>query len=148
MLRVPRRAALLATLAAVTLTAAACDDDGPTGPPAESLACNTTVGNLAFGDTVTGVLVRESCRLTDGSYADRWRLEVDTASVLTIDHISNDFDPFLIIRDAQGNQIVSDDDGGIGDDSRITFGFAAGTYYVLANTFDADDFGGYTLIVR
>ncbi len=147
MRRLNRRPLLLAVLAVVTLSAAACDDD-PVGPPRESLACNTTVGNLSLGDTVTGVLVRESCRLTDGSYADRWRLDIDTASVLTIDHISDDFDPYLIIRDAAGNTIVEDDDGGIDINARITFGFAAGTYYVLANTFDPNDFGGYTLIVR
>jgi len=140
----PRRGTLIALFALTALTAAC--GDSPTAP-GESLACNTTVGNLSPGDTVTGVLTRQSCRLTDGSYADRWRLVLDSSAILTLDMLSDDVDAYLIVRDASGAQVVADDDGAGGSDARITYGFAAGTYYVLANTFFQDEFGGYTIIV-
>lgn len=141
----PIRTLLVLAVAGLT---AACDDD-PVGPtPGESLACNTTVGSLAPGDTVTGVLTTESCRLVDGSRADRWRLVLAAPAVITIDMISDDVDAYLLIRDAAGNQVAANDDGAGGTDARITYGFAAGTYYVLANTYYENEYGGYTLIVE
>lgn len=142
----PRRVTLLALLALTAVTAAC--DDSPTGPGGESLACTTTIGNLSPGDTVTGVLTRQSCRLSDGSYADRWRLELAAPTIVTIDMYSDDVDAYLIVRDASGAQVVTDDDGAGGTDARITHGFAAGVYYVVANSFYQDEFGGYTLIVE
>ncbi len=144
----PMRAPLRSLTALLVAASLAACGDSPTEPPGESLACNTTVGNLSAGDTVTGVLTRESCRLTDGSYADRWRLVLDAPAVLTIDMLSDDVDSYLVVRDAAGNQVVANDDGAGGTDSRITFGFPAGTFYVLANTYYEDEFGGYTLIVE
>ena len=143
--RLPHRGIVLAIIALTALTAAC--SDGPTAPR-ESAACRTTVGNLAAGDTVTGVLSRESCRLTDGTYADRWRLVLDAPAILTIDMFSDDVDSYLIVRDAAGNEVVYDDDGAGAQDARITHGFAAGTYYVLANSYYSDEFGGYTIIVE
>lgn len=126
---------------------AACDDD-PVGPPSDSLACNTTVGTVGIGDTVTGILTGESCRLSDGTRADRWRLVLDQAAIITIDMYSDDVDSFLIVRDSEGNLIAQDDDGAGSPDARITHGFAAGTYYIIANTYYQDEYGGYTLIVE
>lgn len=141
----PRRGTLLALLALTALTAAC--DDAPTAPR-ETAACNTTIGNLRSGVTVTGVLSRESCRLTDGTYADRWRLVLFDPTILTIDMLSDDVDAYLIVRDAAGVDLVFDDDGAGGSDARITHGFAAGTYYVLANSYYSDEFGEYTIIVE
>ncbi len=141
----PRRGTLLALLAVSALTAAC---DGAPTAPRETAACNTSIGNLSSGDTVTGVLSRESCRLTDGTYADRWRLVLADPTIMTIDMLSDDVDAYLIVRDAAGVEIVFDDDGAGGSDARITHGFAAGTYYVLANSYYSDEFGGYTIIVE
>lgn len=137
------RSALLALL---TSTLVACDD-APTAPPTESLACNTTVGTVSPSAEVTGVLTRESCRLTDGTYADRWRLVLDSAAIVTIDMFSEDVDPFLIIRNSAGELVAQDDDGAGSPNARITHGFAAGTYYIIANTYYSNEFGGYTLYV-
>ena len=139
------RGTLLALLALTALTTAC--GEGPTAPR-ETAACNTTIGNLSSGDTVTGVLSRESCRLTDGTYADRWRLVLADPTILTIDMLSTDVDAYLIVRNAAGVDIVFNDDGAGGSDARITHGFAAGTYYVLANSYYSDEFGGYTIIVE
>ena len=60
------------------------------------------------------------------------------------------WDPYLYgVHDANGNFIAgtTDDDGGVGDNSRVTFTAAAdATYYVAAGTY-GDDTGTYTLSV-
>lgn len=139
----PIRPALLALL---TSTLVACDE-GPTAPPTDSLACNTTVGTVAPGAQVTGVLTRESCRLSDGTYADRWRMVLDSAAIITIDMFSDDVDPFLIVRNSAGELVAQDDDGAGSPNARITHGYAAGTYYIIANTYYSGEFGGYTLYI-
>ncbi|KHL25636.1 hypothetical protein PK98_02995 [Croceibacterium mercuriale] len=55
-------------------------------------------------------------------------------------------DPLLEIYDAQFNLLVSDDDGGAGINSLITFTAAtAGLYYIVAASFDPTDSGDFTL---
>jgi hypothetical protein len=140
----PVRPLLLALLSSTLL---ACDD-GVTAPPTDSIACNTTVGTIDLSETVTGVLTPESCRFADGTRADRWRIVLDSAAIITIDMTSDDVDPFLMIRHADGTLIAQDDDGGGSPDARITIGLAAGTYYIVANTYYQDEYGGYTLAVE
>lgn len=144
MLSLSARPLLLALLSSTLL---ACDE-GPTAPPTDSLACNTTVGTIARGGTVTGVLTPESCRFADGTRADRWRLVLDSAAIITIDMTSDDIDPFLVVRHSDGTLIAQDDEGGGSPNARITHGFAAGTYYVIANTYYQDEYGGYTLAIQ
>jgi len=134
-------------LALLTSTLIACDDV-PTSPPTDSLACNTTVGTISRGSTVTGVLTPESCRFSDGTRADRWRLVLDSAAIITIDMTSPDVDPFLIIRHSDGTLIAQDDEGGGSPNARVTIGLASGTYYIVANTYYQDEFGGYTLAIQ
>jgi hypothetical protein len=141
------RAVRPAVLILLTSSLMACDE-GPTSPPTDSLACNTTVGTVSIGDSVTGVLTPESCRFADGTRADRWRLVLAAPAIITIDMISDDVDPFLIVRDEDGFLIAQDDEGGGSPNARITHGFAAGTYYISANTYYRDEFGGYSLIVE
>lgn len=134
-------------LALLTAALAACDES-PTSPPGDSLACNTTVGTVGIGSTVTGVLTEESCRFSDGTRADRWRLVLDSAAIITIDMTSDDVDSYLIVRNSEGTLIAQDDEGGGSPHARITHGFAAGTYYIIANTYYQDEYGGYTLSIQ
>ncbi len=131
----------------LSATLAACDET-PTSPPSDSLACNTTVGTVDVGDQVTGILTPESCRFADGTYADRWRIVLDSAMIITIDMESDAVDPFLIIRNADGLLLAQDDDGGGSPNARITHGFAAGTYYIIANTYYQNELGGYVLTIQ
>ena len=133
-------------IAALTSVLLACDD-GPTAPLTDSLACNTTVGTVGLRQTVTGILTNESCRFADGTRADRWRIVLDSAAIITIDMTSLDVDPYLILRNSEGTLVAQDDDGGGSPDARITIGLAPGTYYIVANTYYQDEFGGYTLSV-
>jgi len=136
-----------ALLVLLSSSLVACDD-GPTAPVGDSLACNTTVGTVGLGDTVTGILTPESCRFADGTRADRWRLVLAAPAIITIDMVSDDVDPFLAVRDGDGFLIAQDDEGGGSPNARITHGFAAGTYYIVANTYYRDEYGGYTLSIE
>ena len=141
----PIRPALI-VLAAATI--AACDTTPTQNRPQDSLACNTTVGTLGRTADVSGILTQESCRFSDGTYADRWRIVFDSAAIVTIDLTSNDFDPFLIVRDSSFMLVAQDDDGGGSPNARITHGFAKGTYYIIANTYYQNELGAYNLTVQ
>jgi len=57
-------------------------------------------------------------------------------------------DPYLEIRDADGNLLWSDDDGGIGTNASLMFvAPASGDFYVVARAF-SDETGGYALSVE
>lgn len=60
---------------------------------------------------------------------------------------SND-DPFLTLRDASGTVIMSDDDGGPGRYSSLTFtATVSGTYYLDVSSWNASDSGAYGLSI-
>lgn len=58
-------------------------------------------------------------------------------------------DPLLRVMDASGNQINSDDDGGIGLNSQLVLNVTqAGTYYVAADSYQSSGTGTYTLAIE
>jgi hypothetical protein len=66
----------------------------------------------------------------------------------TIDLVSNRFDAFLRLHDAQFKKLAEDDDSGGNLNSRIVFmAKADGVYHIVATTFDGD-LGVFTLTVR
>ncbi len=57
-------------------------------------------------------------------------------------------DPYLALRDAVGNSIAFDDDGGTGNDSQITYTAVSTTnYYIEAKSFASAYAGTYTLSI-
>lgn len=138
--------ARLWSLVTVLSAGIACGGDGGTEPKSPR-SCTVPVGAIAIGQTVAGTLTTSSCKISDGSYADPWTMQVPALATLTIDLGSVDFDAFLFVRDASGNLVVEDDDSGPDFDARIIHTFAAGNYVVYANAYDADEVGGYTLTV-
>ena len=64
--------------------------------------------------------------------------------------MSADFDAYLILQDATGHVLMTDDDGGTGSNARITYTVTAGrTYRILANSYGGSrDTGTYRLSVR
>ena len=98
------------------------------------------VGRLEPGDSTVG----------DSSYADVFLLRPQTSGEAVIDLRSVDFDAYLILQDAAGHTLMTDDDSGSGSDARITYPVIAGqTYRILANSYgDARDTGTYRLSVR
>jgi hypothetical protein len=99
------------------------------------------VGRLEYGDSVVG----------DSTYADVYTFRADRTGDIVIELSSSDFDAYLILRDAQGRTLATDDDGGTGStNSRIVARVTAGqTYRILANSFGAERASGsYRITLR
>jgi hypothetical protein len=124
-------------------------------------ACNTTTGvtTVSLGQSVDGALASTDCRVGGGTgaFGDVYRLVLGATTVLQVD-LSTDstvaptntfltFDANVILLDANGAVIASDDDGGIMTNSQLTRTLAAGTYFIMATSFAAGETGGYTLMV-
>jgi serine protease Do len=102
-----------------------------------------TPGTLATGDCTLASLVPGS----DTSYVDRYRVTLPTGGDLTVGLESDAFDSFLWLLDETLSEVIeTDDDGGSGGDSLLSdVPLAAGTYVILANSFDVSGVGNYTL---
>lgn len=89
--------------------------------------------SIAIGDTVEGELTTNA---TSAVYS--FEGEADSAVVITL--VAEDFDPLLVLSDADGNEIATDDDsaGGLNSQIEITLP-AAGTYLVTATSFAAQN---------
>ncbi|MFI5279264.1 MAG: PPC domain-containing protein [Gemmatimonadales bacterium] len=98
------------------------------------------VGRLEPGDSLVG----------DSTYADIFLFRAPRDGDITIDLASGDFDAFLIVRDAEGATLATDDDGGDGTNSRLTLHVQSGqTYRIIANSYGEDRATGlYRLTAR
>lgn len=103
--------------------------------------------SIAQGESVSGSLGAQDCRRADDSHARYYRLVLAARDSVTITMTSGDFDAFLVLQDARGVQVVSDDDGADGTDSRIDRVLDAGTYYVIANSLSSGETGAFRLQV-
>lgn len=101
--------------------------------------------SLPLDETSAAELSTDDCRLDDGSFSDRWSLTVANATTIRLDLISSMFDPYLILTDASGDVVASDDDGGSDLNARVEATLPAGTYIVWANTFAAGQTGAYSI---
>ncbi len=112
---------------------------GP-GAVSEIRAGATAVGRLEPGDSTVG----------DSTYADVFLFRPRTSGAVIIDLTSADFDAYLILQDATGHVLMTDDDSGTGSNARITYTVTAGrTYRILANSYGGSrDTGTYRLSVR
>lgn len=137
------------------LGALACAD-GPTEPPPDSAECaNKQATFTVVAPPVTfeevGTLTVTSCKLGRGSYADRWELIVSATVDIDVSLTSEEFDAYIILRDADDEQIASDDDSGIGGfnsgNARLAGRLQAGTYYIMTTTLDDEAVGDYALAI-
>jgi len=108
-------------------------------------ACDTALP-INFGQTLNGQLSSADCRLDDGSYADFYAFNGTKGQTITVLLNSGDFDAYLVLGNQDGSFIIEDDDGGGGTNSKITTTLpTTGVYIILANSFDPNTFGNYTL---
>lgn len=103
--------------------------------------------SIAQGATVNASLSASDCKRGDDSYARYYRLVLPAPDSVTITMTSDDFDAFLALQDAQGDEVESDDDGAGDTDSRIDRMLPAGTYYVIANSLRSGSTGDFQLRV-
>lgn len=126
------------------------------GPCSTALAATVTVGQ-----TLTGTLATNDCKLNDNTYADGYGLKVTATTNVQIDMTST-FDTYLFLLEMlpngdliqrASNDDLDPDDPNIPNDpidtnSRILFTLQAGLqYFILANSFDPDVVGDYQLKV-
>jgi len=75
--------------------------------------------------------------------------KVQPGKTYTFDLMSEDFDAWLRLEDADGNKIAEDDDGAGFANSRIVYSpSAAGTVRLIATTCEQGELGGYRLVIR
>jgi len=104
--------------------------------------------NLPLAGSVTGRTSFTSCAWYDKTFADVYQVTVsDSGQMLTVGAASGDFDSFLILLDAKGNVIASDDNSGGGGNALLVQTLDPGRYFVVVKP--ADDptsAGSYTMI--
>lgn len=112
----------------------------PAGRVMEIREGRTYVGRLEPGDSLAG----------DGSLADVYIYRPSRDGRITIDMRSSEFDTYLILTDALGNRLATDDDGGTGTNSLLSAPVRAGTAYrILANSYGGGQATGtYRISVR
>ncbi len=93
-----------------------------------------------------GQFAEHSSRLEDGSSYDLYVFVGERDDVITLTMTSWEVDAFLWLYDDARQVLASDDDGASGTDAVITYVLPYdGSYYVLANTYDAQEYGTYLL---
>lgn len=117
---------------------------------------NCSVTSLGFGRR-KGSLAAGDCRVreligggSDDSFVDTYEFELRQPTQITLEMSAPSLDSVLVLMDAKSDVLDVDDDSAGGCNSRITRNLAAGTYAVLANTFDGesdcgDSVGSYEL---
>ena len=94
----------------------------------------------------SGEISTADCRLDDGSYLDLVQFPGIAGETVTIDMMSEAFDTYLYLLDPAAMTATTDHGGGGGNTSRIVFTLTStGTWFIAANSFAANQFGGYTL---
>ena len=110
----------------------------------------TSLGTLSGSITRTGSW-SNSCNSThrSGSYARFYSFTVSQSSQVTIDLTSSE-DSYLYLLQGSGTSgsvIESDDDDGVGTNSRIVRTLSSGTYTVEATTYYSAQTGSFTLTI-
>lgn len=102
---------------------------------------------LPASGSVSGQTSFTSCAWYDKTFADVYQLNITGATqIVTITAQSNAFDTFLILMDAKGSVLSSDDNSGGGTNSLIVQTLDPGTYYVIVKPAnDATSAGNYVL---
>jgi hypothetical protein len=102
---------------------------------------------IVVGTSETGRLDVGDCPREGGAFQDTWSFELTTDETVRIDLESSELDAWLSLTDADGVLLATDDDGGVGLNSRIEIALAAGTYFVQTSTLGQGVVGDYTLTV-
>jgi serine protease Do len=96
--------------------------------------------------TVNGRLDSSSETLEDKSYFNVHTFEGRAGESVTIELNSSEFDAYLILLDPDNKKIAEDDDGGDGNNARISITLpTSGTYTIGLRTKKAGELGNYTL---
>ena len=82
--------------------------------------------------TLNANLATSACRMNDGSYQDRYDINVTTRGLYRVDVASTAFDAVAVVLDQNENVVAQDDDSGAGTDASVEVALLPGRYTVLA----------------
>jgi hypothetical protein len=100
----------------------------------------------ALESSSNGDLANVDCPLPDGSFVDFYTVTIPTSGTYVFDQSSTTFDTYLALIGFTGTLIGFNDDlSATASNSRVTTIMPAGTYVLAANSFDAGEFGAYSL---
>jgi len=105
------------------------------------IGTNTTIQGAL---SPTDCTVRELTGDLDDTLVDVYSITLESAGILTVDLSSATFDAFLGLISEDGSIAESDDDSGIGTNSRLVVNMPAGVHAIFANSF-TEATGSYTL---
>ncbi len=117
--------------------------------PATTACPNTTP--ISPGQTINGALSGSDCQLTDGSFYDVYTFTGSAGQQVAVSMNSTAFDTFLFLLNPNETELARNDDVVNGNtNSRIPPSGtvtlpSAGTYSILANSFDPAQTGSYTV---
>ena len=96
---------------------------------------------------IDGTLNSDSKTLpVDDSYYDLYSFEGREGQQITIEMISDEIDPYLILLSSSGRELAQDDDSGGDRNAKITITLPEDdTYKLLANSYEAGQSGDYKL---
>jgi hypothetical protein len=134
-----RSLSLLALLVPAALLAACSDSTFVDN----RLGCDR-VHSFSLGSNASGSLDPNDCQLSDGSAVEFYRFRISSYRTVYASLTSNSIDPYIEILDENGNVIAEEDNGGTGY-SDLTVDLPAGTYYLAATTYQAGEYGDYSL---
>ncbi len=107
------------------------------------------IKNLNIGETVTDRLTSANEVLEDGSYAQRYLIQLTQGQIIQITLQGDDFDAYLMLQEYNGATVAQDDDGAGGTDARINYTAPkAGLYVVIVNSLGEKEEGEFALFVE
>ena len=135
--------ALLALIAAATLPTSA----NAQGSSLFSLL-PTEGRSLSIGSEETGALSAADQRSTDDSFLEAWELSARSGQSVTVDVLTDAFDPRVYVVGPGLTETLMDDDGGDGCNARLTFtALESGTHRVVVSSLGSGATGTYTVRV-
>jgi hypothetical protein len=142
-----RRLVLAPALLALTVTFASPAAGAAQGASLLSLL-PTDGRTLSVGSEETGALSAADVRSPDDGYLEAWELAGRSGQSVTVDLVSDAFDPRLYVVGPGLPETLSDDDSGNGCNARLTFTLLeTGTFRVVAGSSGSRETGTYTIRV-
>ncbi len=88
--------------------------------------------------------------LESNSDVDVFRIDITSSRLVTIDVGQNGspgLDTYLRLYNSSGQEVASNDDGGINSNSRLSLNLAAGRYYIQVTSYNSASRGAYSVSV-
>ncbi|NEO41912.1 MAG: tetratricopeptide repeat protein [Moorea sp. SIOASIH] len=109
----------------------------------------TLPGSEGKQSTINGVLDLESYTADNGRYFQIHTFSGKAGEAITIELTSSEFDAYLILVDPEQEKIAEDNDGGEGNNARVSLSLpSTGTYTVIVTTDKPEERGRYRLSGR